>query len=991
MSDHEVDDVTFLTETRYYRENRHGMHKREMYGEDRLAVCSQQRALIITSCTLIMLFVVALIIAYVGPQNDCPCIGQRPLFLDDDDNLNATRSVIPIATTGEIFPWNNLRLPTFARPQRYHINIHPNLTTLDVKGQVSIDFQVERDTNFIVFHSKNLTISEKFVMDKKNHHYKVPILRFLEYTSGQQIYIEFKEKLRRRTNYTLMIRYTTRLSRELDGFYLSSYNTSTGEKRYLATTHFEPTYARSAFPCFDEPQFKARFKMSIFRDRFHISLFNMPIVNTEDAGFYMGTGLLKDDFQESVEMSTYLVAFVVCDYDHITERTKKNVSVSVYAPPDLIPQAKFALNIAKSMMDHYEEFFGFAYPLPKQDLIAIPDFGVGAMENWGLITSRTTSILYDPQETSAAAQQYVAVVIAHEIAHQWFGNLVTMRWWNDLWLNEGFASYLEYSGVDHVMPEWSMMEQLILDKTQQGLYLDALSTSHPISVSVYDPVEIEAIFDSISYSKGAAVLYMLEKFLTLDVLRSGLNDYLNIHKYGNADTKDFWSVLSKHANESIQVKQLMDSWTRQMGFPVVRIYRENTTGEGANIYTAAQSRFLLTAWLHGENSTIRLEPRSPYNYKWYIPLNYYTDQTSYVTTETVWMNMTDVKFEVDPGTQWVKVNVNQSCFYRVNYEDELWHAIIKQLKQNHHMFTPADRASLIDDIFTLSRGGMVDAALPLELSLYLMKERDYVPWATALEHLQTWSKVLAEATPYRLFLDLMKKLLSPVAQAVGWNDSGSHLKKLMRSDVLASAVLVGVEDVVKHAQLMFNNWMNNGEKIPPNLREVVYLAGIKYGGVKEWKFCWNRYNATRIVSEKKLLLKVLGAASDSWLLQRYLLATLSREMIKPQDIKLVVGVVASNPEGRFLAWRHLKSHWNSLQTLLGNATISMGSFIASVTSHFATSFDYDEVYRFFKNVDVGSGARDLDQSLETIRLNTFWVKHNEENIHQWLNNYLSKN
>jgi len=207
------------------------------------------------------------------------------------------------------------------------------------------------------------------------------------------------------------------------------------------------------------------------------------------------------------------------------------------------------------------------------------------MENWGLITYRETSILYDEKETSAVAHQWVAVVVAHELAHQWFGNLVTMCWWNDLWLNEGFASFLEYRGVDHVMPGWSMMAQFVLDKTQQGLKLDALSTSHPISVSVHDPVEIEAIFDSISYSKvilvyivvyivvnykymyflnsiiilknriqGAAILYMLEKFLGLETLRSGLNDYLNTHKYGNADTTDLWSVLSLHAKNTVQVR-----------------------------------------------------------------------------------------------------------------------------------------------------------------------------------------------------------------------------------------------------------------------------------------------------------------------------------------------------------------------------------------------------------------------------------------------------
>ncbi|XP_046689288.1 LOW QUALITY PROTEIN: endoplasmic reticulum aminopeptidase 2-like [Homalodisca vitripennis] len=975
MSEQDVDDVAFLT-----GDSQTGIHKRSVYEHNGVAVCSQKRALCIATVVMAILFTISLIIAYAGPQAECPCAGEKPASLDGEDE-EGVRNVIPIATNGEIFPWNNPRLPTFARPTRYHMHIHPNLTTLDVKGQVTIDFNVEKDTFFIVLHSKNLTITDKMVTtDRKTN--RLQIARFLEYPNGQQLYLEMKEKFRRRVNYTLIMRFATRLSRELEGFYLSSYTTKDGERRYLATTHFEPTYARTAFPCFDEPQFKARFKMSIFRDRFHISLFNMPIINTEDAGFYMGTGLLRDDFQESVEMSTYLVAFVVCDYKHISGRTSRDVSVSVYAPPDLIPQAKFALDTAVSMMDHYEDFFGVDYPLPKQDLIAIPDFGVGAMENWGLITYRETSILYDPNETSAAAHQWVAVVVAHELSHQWFGNLVTMRWWNDLWLNEGFASFLEYLGVDHVMPGWNMMEQFVLEKTQPGLNLDALTSSHPISVSVHDPTEIEAIFDTISYSKGAALLYMLEKFLGQDTFRSGLNDYLNIHKYGNADTKDLWTVLSKHANNSIQVKTIMDTWTRQMGFPLISIGRE-----GSSVY-ANQSRFLLTPDPYNDSSAALDMPRSQFAYKWYVPLSYYTDLSD--VEETVWMNMTDIKFEVDPNIEWLKANVNQSGFYRVTYEDEMWQDLITALKLNHTAFSPADRASLIDDAFTLCRAGLLNVTIAMDLSLYLLRERDYVPWATALEHFQAWSRYLSEAAPYRLFLRYMKHLLGPVAHSLGWDDSGTHMNKLMRSDILASAVLCDVEETVKEARARFHAWMTKGARIPPNLREVVYSAGIKYGGVKEWQFCWSKYNNSGVPSERKLLLRVMGVASDPWILQRYLLATLDRDKVRPQDVKIVIATVASNPEGRLLAWRHLKAHWTTLQGLFGNATFTMGSLISTVTSHFSSQFDYKEVAKFFRHLNVGSGSRSLEQSLETIQLNIHWVRRNEEPLFQWLTGYLER-
>lgn len=278
-------------------------------------------------------------------------------------------------------------------------------------------------------------------------------------------------------------------------------------------------------------------------------------------------------------MSTYLVAFVVCDFKRISEMTKRNISVSVYTTESMLPQARYAVDIATRTMDYFESFFGVHYPLPKQgtmiivkrsyhgrfggfsftlvsltDLIAIPDFGAGAMENWGLITYRETAILYDPEETSTAAHEWIAVIVAHELAHQWFGNLVTMKWWNDLWLNEGAASFFEYKGVNHISPEWSMMDQFILDKTQPALDLDALTSSHPININVNDPKEIEAIFDMISYSKGASILNMLEGFLCEDVLRSGLNDYLNSHAYGNADTKDLWAVFTKHVNRTFDVK-----------------------------------------------------------------------------------------------------------------------------------------------------------------------------------------------------------------------------------------------------------------------------------------------------------------------------------------------------------------------------------------------------------------------------------------------------
>ncbi|XP_066598523.1 endoplasmic reticulum aminopeptidase 2-like isoform X2 [Prorops nasuta] len=951
-----------------------GLHKRSIYEHNAAAVCSQKKALFIASLVFAILFAISLIIAFAGPQNDCPCAGERPANLElDDDDYNGE----PVATNGEVFPWNSVRLPTFAHPTRYNITIHPNLTTLDVRGQVTIEFYVDKETNFIVFHSKNLTIIEKMVQDRKGHRLK--IAKLLEYRKHQQLYLELEEsKFRKRGNYSVHLRFATKLSSELEGLYLSNYVTADGEKRFLATTHFEPTYARTAFPCFDEPQFKAKFKVSIFRDRFHIALCNMPVVNTEDAGFYMGTGLLRDDFQESVEMSTYLVAFVVCDFKRISALTKQNITVSVYAPEAMLPLARYAVDTAARTMDYFESFFGVEYPLPKQDLIAIPDFASGAMENWGLITYRETSILYDPAETSTSAHEWVAVVVAHELAHQWFGNLVTMKWWNDLWLNEGAASFFEYKGVNHISPEWSMMDQFILYKTQPALDLDVLASSHPISVPVKDATEIEAIFDTISYNKGASILYMLEGFLGEDIFRRGLNDYLESHAFANADTNDFWAVFTKHSNQTFDVKAIMDTWTQQMGYPVIVISREN------NVVTASQKRLLIAP---STNDSELLLPKSPFNYKWYVPLSYFTDKEPDVI-HNVWMNLTDVSFEVASEVEYVKCNVNQSGFYRVTYSEEMWTSIITTLLNNHTKFNPADRANLIDDAFALCEAGELNATIPLELSLYLLNETDYVPWATALGYLHSWKARLSESSAFKRYNIFLKRLLTPIAKNVGWTDEGPHLKKLLRIVILNSAVKIKLEDVAKPARELFDNWMLKGKHIPPNIRDVVYGAGIKFGGEDEWNYCWKTYLKTQIPSEKQVMLHALGATSDPWLLQRYLLRSLDRETVRPQDVQAVISSVASNPDGQYLAWRHLKAFWPQIQALFGNGSHTIGGLISTVTSRFFTDYDHREVSEFFKNIDVGSGQRALEQSLETIKFNVHWVKQNADMVDEWLTNFL---
>ena len=288
-------------------------------------------------------------------------------------------------------------------------------------------------------------------------------------------------------------------------------------------------------------------------------------------------------------MSTYLSAFMVADFGHTTNEDDENYNI--FHIKSKAEQAKYAASIGPSILEFYESYFNLPYPLPKMDMAAIPDFGAGAMENWGLITYRETSLLFSPEETSAKAKQWITMVVAHELAHQWFGNLVTMKWWNDLWLNEGFSSWIQYIGVDHLQPEWRMMDQFFLDTVAPALDLDSLTTSHPISVEVKDPKEIEAIFDTISYKKGASIIHMLERVVGEQTIRSGLSRYLKRHEFSNAVTNDLWTAISdawsSNKRYNFTVQELMDGWTLQMGYPLIVFDQQNDT----NIYTIRQERY----------------------------------------------------------------------------------------------------------------------------------------------------------------------------------------------------------------------------------------------------------------------------------------------------------------------------------------------------------------------------------------------------------------
>lgn len=436
-------------------------------------------------------------------------------------------------------------------------------------------------------------------------------------------------------------------------------------------------------------------------------------------------------------MSTYLVAFVVCDYAFVTKKTSNEVPVTVYAPRNLLNETNFAMDVAIRTIDFFEEFLMVPYPLPKQDLVAITDFESSSMENWGLITYRGNGILYESHESTTSEHQNIAISVTHELAHQWFGNLVSIRWWSDLWIHEGLNRYLEFVAIDNIFPEWNILEQFILDKTQMALQLDSLANSRAVAPTqlqahlITNPVvDIPNMFDEVVYNKVAAIFYMMDQFLTRDVFRSGLRDFLNTYRYGSAESKELWNVLTQNTNYTMEVKTIMETWTHKMGYPLIRLTRMVQSQTTQPIYSstspspinttslpmiethmivATQSQFLLSnEWnahnkVEYSNETANQSKPQTEPYKWFVPLSYYTNLDA--KENLVWLNATaeSVSFEIAPEVKWIKLNIRQTGYYRTMYDEAMWEEIIKTLHANHTAFSTADRANLVDDVFSLSR------------------------------------------------------------------------------------------------------------------------------------------------------------------------------------------------------------------------------------------------------------------------------------------------
>lgn len=846
-------------------------------------------------------------------------------------------------------------LPDDVRPERYRVTLALDLSQCTFEGSAEIEIQIEKSTSRIVLHAAELELESVELRQKGESHSPKGIqLNEKEETAS----FEFSRPLATGPA-TLKVIFKGKLNDQMRGFYRSEYLVGE-EKRNMAVTQFEATDARRAFPCWDEPASKATFEVTLKVPPDRVAISNMPIVEShrDDAGWNVVR------FGESPIMSTYLLAFIVGEFDFVEEKSREGILVRVYTPVGKKEQGRFALEIASRTLSFFDDYFGIPYPLPKMDLIAIADFAAGAMENWGAVTYRETAILVDPEQSSEATRQRVAVVIAHELAHQWFGNLVTMEWWTHLWLNEGFASWIEYLAVDHLFPEWHIWTQFVYSDLSRALNLDGLENTHPIEVEVKDPNEISEIFDAISYSKGSSIIRMLAAYLGEDAFRRGLHDYLKRHQYSNATTEDLWQALGEASGKP--VKAIMDTWTKQDGYPILTVERK---GDSLKL---SQSRFFLSGLPRKEKDTAQ----------WAVPIGVggadLSQETSFL--------LEDGSGQMSVTAQnkgWVKVNKGQKGFYRVKYPPSMMTGLSRAVESME--LSPEDRLGLENDAFALARAGLLSTQNALNLAAAYKNESDYTVWADLSSGLDELGALLWGDPCYENFEAFARDLYRAVAGRIGWDKQAgeSHLTTLLRSLVIGE--LGGYSDAktIDQARSRFTCFLQDPKNLPPDLRSPVYRLCVENGDMDSYEAVLDLFRRADLHEERLRCLRALGYSQKQELLQRTLDLSLSSE-VRSQDTPLLVGSVASNGRGRELAWSFLKGQWAEFDRRYGKGGFLLARVISSATVNFHTEEKAKEVEEFFRSHPVPAAERTIRQSLERIRSNTLWLQRDREAIRKWL-------
>jgi puromycin-sensitive aminopeptidase len=873
-------------------------------------------------------------------------VGVNPMCMACMDNNG---SVLAVAA-------GSARLPETIVPEHYQLTLSPDLKAFTFDGEEVIDIRVKAPVEHIVLNAVDLDITDAYIVDSCGTRMNATVK--LDAANEHAVF-DFHGTVGK-GKWKLHLRFAGKLTTKLSGFYRSTYKQN-GVEKVIASTQFEPNDARRAFPCFDEPMFKATFGVTLIVDEHLTAISNGPIVKetlvpipgsgctVAAGGFAMPTLPTKHkrvvEFGTTMKMSTYLVAFVVGEFEATDPIVVNGTDVRVFCLPGKKRLATFALKAAQFSLTWFEKYFGIKYPGDKLDLIGIPDFAFGAMENLGCVTFRETALLVDEGTGTIAELSRVAEVVAHEIAHMWFGDLVTMEWWNALWLNEAFATFMATKVQHDFRREWDRWTNFGVERAA-ALRTDGLGATRPMEAPVINPASALGMIDVITYRKGCSVLRQLEQFIGEDTFRNGIRAYLRKHSYANAKASDLWDAIQSVTSHP--VKDIMESWVLQPGYPVVNV----TEGTIGGTITLSQKPFKYLAESVDESQ------------RWLVPvyLRYKTKDGE--GSQWVLLDEGDQTIYLGEDLEWVVANANGYGFYRTLYSPALAAKLTANLQGN---LSAIERFNLVNDAWACVLAGLSSGSDYLDVAQLFSGETDPNVWSVLDSSLSRLSGMLPERNRAE-FAKLVRKLATPQYERLGWDvkDTDTAQDRQVRGIVIDLLGTLGHSTkVTDKAKELFAEYKTDRKAVASDVAPAVINLVAYSGGAAEYDELFKLMEATDVPQEKVRFLYALAGFRDEKLLERTLNATITAT-VRTQDAPALLVRLLGNRRINRKAWEFIKNNWAHM---VGNyPETGMISLTSGVTALDVAELEAD-VREFFAANAVKGGDKAIAQNLESLRIN----------------------
>lgn len=839
----------------------------------------------------------------------------------------------------------NYRLPRTTVPSKYTIRLRPDFETFTFSGKLSVDLSVTEPVSSVTLNALELEIPAATISQNgQSHQCQITLDPDLE-----RVLFEFDRTLSP-GEAVLDIDFKGQLNDQLSGFYRSQFIDQHGETLNIATTQFEATDARKAFPCFDEPDLKAIFSIALEVPVRYMAVSNAPEKESVD----LGDGYKLVSFLDTIPMSTYLVAFVVGPLEASEPVFSGETAIRIISKPGQNHLHQFAKEVAVFALEFFTDWFAIPYPGQKLDLLAIPDFAFGAMENLGAVTFRETLLLVDPNRSSRPELERIVDVICHEIAHMWFGDLVTMKWWNGLWLNEAFATFMELLATDAYKPSWNRWVSFGLSKGA-ALATDGLHNTRAIEFKVEKPSDAEGMFDVLTYEKGASVLRMLERYLGSDIFRRGISGYLNSHKFGNAETTDLWDALEQASSQPIS--QTMVDWVFQGGYPLINIIRDGNT------LLITQEPFSYLA----DPTKVGLDPEdSMIGNSWKVPLIVKVGETYH----KLLLDENPVIVGLDDPQDLVIGNAGGWGFFRVNYSNDLFESLLR----NFSKLDDLEKFNFASDTWAQVISLRVEIDKFFALLEVIAGEEEPSLWEMAISALSLMH-LMGNTAIREVISQKAGRVLSPLFERIGFEAGESEkegVPRLRSALITALGTIVNDPEIIAECKSLFVREISVESNIDPDITSAVLKVVAAHGDEAEFAFMLDKYRHPVTPQEENRYLMALAGFTQRELIKKVLVMTLSE--IRSQNGPFVIATMLSNRESGKTTWEFVRDNWEKILERFPDNTIPrmLGgiAFLVAEDSYLLES----EIRSFFEEHKIPTGEKSLNQTLERYSVNIAFRK-----------------